>query len=439
MKIRLIWPALIATLAMPSAYGADADAPTPETVALHGQLTWTEQEDGGFTAPYAGPNSLHPHQGRETVDATLYAGARLTSTIEGWINLEIDQGFGLDNTLGVAGFPSGEAYKVGKKRPYLRLPRAFLRDTIEFGDATEAVNSQANQLAGRHSTDRWVFTFGKFGVTDIFDASRYAHDPRNDFLNWTAVDAGSFDYAADAWGFTAGLAVERYAGAWTGRVGLFDLSTLPNSEHLTPGARQYQWIGELEHRHQWSGRDGKWLATVYDSHARMGRLQDAITWAQTVGGSPDLALVRRPGNRVGGSVLIEQAFSDDVGGFLRAGTATGTVEAYEFTDVDRSLELGASVAGSRWGRPSDTVGLAVMRNGISAARTAYLAAGGLGILVGDGQLTHAGPESILEAYYAVAAFSGTTVTLDLQRINHIAYNEDRGPVTVAAIRVHAQF
>ena len=184
---------------------ASAAQPMPdERFAIHGQTTYVEQETDLFTAAYSGPNSLSPDSGRETIDATLFVGARLWSGAEGWITPEIDQGFGLDNTLGVAGFPSGEAYKVGKKEPYLRLPRAFVRQTINLSEATEAVEAGANQLGGSRSSDRWVFTLGKFAVTDIFDTNQYAHDPRSDFLNWSAVDSGSFDYAADAWGFTVG-------------------------------------------------------------------------------------------------------------------------------------------------------------------------------------------------------------------------------------------
>jgi high affinity Mn2+ porin len=421
------------------ARAAAPDTAAPEDAAVHGQFTWTEQEVGAFTAPYAGPNSLRPNQGRETVDATLYGGKRLWSGLEGWVNLEVDQGFGLDNTLGIAGFPSGEAYKVGKNHPYLRLQRTFLRQTINVGSVDETVESSANQLAGARSTDRWVITAGKFGVTDIFDASRYAHDPRGDFLNWTAVDAGTFDYSADAWGFSAGIAVERYRGAWTGRVALFDLSTIPNNEHLTPGFHQFQWIGELEHRHTLGDRDGKVLVTVYDSRGRMGLLADAVALAAQTGGVPNVALVRSYRDRMGVSALAEQAVAEDVGVFARLGNAAGNVEAYEFTDVDASVEAGLSLAGRAWHRASDTVGVVAIRNRISAERTAYLAAGGLGILVGDGALTHPGAESIAEAYYAVALGSHLTLTADLQHVTNPAYNRDRGPVTIGALRVHAQF
>src|SRR6202165_5338822 len=182
------------------AAAASTEEAAAESFAIHGQFTYVEQETSDFHAPYAGANSLSPNRGAETMDATLYLGARLWPGAEGWINGEVDQGRGLDDTLGVAGFPSGEAYKVGKNQPYLRLPRAFVRQVIDTGDDREAVEGTADQLGGSRCPDRWVFTVGKFGVTDIFDGNQYAHDPRGDFLNWSAVDAGSVDYVAEAWG-----------------------------------------------------------------------------------------------------------------------------------------------------------------------------------------------------------------------------------------------
>ena len=85
--------------------------------AFHAQATFVNQATPTFRSPYVGPNSLIPNQGRETSDVTLYAGAKLWQGAEVWVNPEIDQGFGLSNTLGVAGFTSGEAYKVGADYP----------------------------------------------------------------------------------------------------------------------------------------------------------------------------------------------------------------------------------------------------------------------------------------------------------------------------------
>ena len=426
-----------------AAANADTSEPAPalqsEVWAFHGQFTYVEQEVSGFHAPYAGANSLTPRRGKETTDLTLYFGAHLWSGAEFWINPEIDQGFGLNDTLGVAGFPSGEAYKVGNNQPYLRLPRAFVRETLDLAGKREAMDAEANQLGGNRSLNRWVFTIGKFGVTDIFDVNQYAHDPRSDFLNWAAVDAGSFDYAADAWGYTVGAAAEWYQGAWTTRLGVFDLSNVPNSVHLDPGFHEFQIVAEFEKRHTLYDYPGKVMVTVFDSRGRMGLLNSAVGLAQTTGQPVDIAAVRQYRSRLGADLNLEQQVIKDLGFFARVGKAAGNVEAYEFTDIDRSVEAGLSLKGTFWQREYDTVGLAGLVNNISADRQRYLNAGGLGILVGDGRLPHPGPEQILETYYNAHLFSHAQLSFDYQWVDHPAYNRDRGPASIFAVRFHAQF
>ncbi len=416
----------------------DSAAPT-ERFAVHGQVTFVEQATSDFTAPYAGANSLSPRIGRETVDATLSLGLRIGTGRELWISPEIDQGFGLDDTLGVAGFPSAEAYKVGRRTPYLRWPRLFIRQTLNLGAPDQPVDGTAIQLAGRQSNDRLVFTLGKFSVVDVFDANNYAHDPRGDFLNWAVVDAGSFDYAADAWGYTVGAAAEWYEGRWTLRLGLFDLSDVPNSPHLEPAFHEFQKLVELERRHELAGRPGKLMLTFFDSRGRMALLADAIQLAESTGGAVDPAAVRRYRDRYGVHLNVEQELSGSVGLFLRGGGASGNVEAYEFTDIDRTVSGGVSIKGSSWDRAGDTVGFAAVINDISQVRKRFLAAGGLGILVGDGRLPHPGREQILEAYYDLAIVRQAHFDFDYQFVRNPAYNSDRGPVSIFAIRLHAQF
>jgi high affinity Mn2+ porin len=406
--------------------------------ALHGQTTFLGQYAFPFRAPYHGPNSLDSNAGRETWDLTAYAGIRLWEGAELWVNPEIDQGFGLSSTLGIAGFPSGEAYKVGFSVPYARVPRMFVRQTIDLGGDTEKLEAGLNQFAGSQTADRLVITVGKFSVSDIFDTISYAHNPREDFMNWSLVDAGTFDYAADAWGYTYGAAVEWYRGNWTLRGGLFDLSIVPNSTDLDPRFGQFQWVGEIEHRHQLWGLPGKVAVNGFLTRGRMGSFEDAILLAQITGGPADIAAVRRYNSRGGVSVLAEQQVSSDLGVFARAGWANGNIEPYEFTDIDRTVAAGLSLKGTRWGRPDDTVGLAGIVNGISAVHQAFLNAGGLGILVGDGQLPNAGSEKIIEMYYSFPAFSWR-VTFDYQFVANPAYNRDRGPVSIVGTRLHTQF
>jgi high affinity Mn2+ porin len=315
----------------------------------------------------------------------------------------------------------------------------FLRQTIDLSGAVSTFDPDLNQLGGRQREDRLVITIGKFGVTDIFDANAYAHDPRHDFLNWGVIDAAAFDYAADAWGYSAGAAVEWYRGPWTLRFAGFDLSDVPNSAHLDGTGGQFQLIAEIERRWRLAGRDGALKVTGFVTRGRMGRYAAALALAQQTGQAPSTALVRRYDGRGGLSVNLQQALGRDVGLFARAGFAGGQAEPYEFTDVDRSLSGGLSVRGTSWGRGGDTAGLALEMNAISRIHQAYLAAGGLGILVGDGRLPHYGPEGIIETYYDVPVGRFLHLAADYQFVDDPAYNRDRGPVSIFAARLHAQF
>ncbi|RAI33593.1 carbohydrate porin [Rhodoplanes serenus] len=409
-----------------------------DRIRVHGQSTFTIQYAAPFRSPYSGPNSFQPNIGRQTWDVTFYLGARLWEGAELWVNPEIDQGFGLSNTFGIAGFPSAEAYKVGSAYPYARLTRTFLRQTIDLGGEIEKVEGGANQFGGSQSSDRLVFTVGKFSSVDIFDTNKYAHDPRTDFLNWAVVDTATFDYAADAWAFTYGAAVEWYRGPWTVRAGVFDLPKVPNSTDLDPTFQQFQLIGEVERRYTLRGLPGKIAVTGFLSRARLGRFEDAVLLGQATGTTPELAAVRRYTGKTGLSANLEQQITRDIGVFARAGFNDRELETNAFTDVDRTAVLGAALSGRLWGRPDDTVGIAGVVNQIGASHIAYLDAGGLTAILGDGKLPNPGLEKIVEVYYSLPVASWR-VTLDYQFIANPAYNTDRGPVSIFGTRLRTAF
>ena len=417
-----------------------AEQVQPETWAVHGQSTITWLLQPAFRSPYQGAHSLSPDaNGRETIDATLYAGVRPWPGAEIWINPEVDQGFGLSDTFGVAGYPSGEAFKVGKAEPYFLVQRGFLRQTINFGGETEKLAPDLNQLAGTQTANRLVFTVGKFSIVDIFDTNTYAHDPRNDFLNWSIIDMGAFDYAANSWGYTYGGAVEWYQDWWTVRAGVFDLSLVPNSDKLSPGFTQGQFLSELEERHNLWDQPGKLKFLYWLTHGNLGTYLDAISQGAATGQTPSTGAVRSFRTKDGFGLNLEQQLAPDLGVFARASVSQGTVEEVDFTDINKSISAGLSLTGGRWGRPDDTVGLAGALNRISHQGKLYLAAGGLGGIIGDGQLPNAGPEQILEVYYRVPVFSFAHLTVDYQFINHPAYNRDRGPVSIFGLRARVQF
>jgi high affinity Mn2+ porin len=431
------WPILTKALA----------APDLDLVNFHGQATFVWQGYPAIRSPYQGPNSLPGGgQGRETADASLFAGVRLWQGAELWINPDIDQGFGLANTHGVAGFPSAEAYKIGADYPYVRVSRAFVRQTIDLGGETQKLEADINQFAGPQTTNRLALWIGRFSVVDVFDTNKYANSPKTDFLNWSMVNAGTFDYAADGWGYTYGAAAEWYQGRFALRAGVFDLSetptggTAPNGLNLDPTFSQFQLVGEIEERHELWGQPGKIKVTAFVNRGRAGLFADAIALAQATGLPADTGQVRNNYNsRPGISVNLEQQITETLGVFARGGWADGTIEPWDFTDADRTASGGVSINGKQWGRPDDTIGIGGVVNGIAGIHQAYFNAGGTGILIGDGQLPHPSVEGIVEAYYSYALTASTRVSVDYQFVANPGYNTDRGPVNVFAGRLHWQF
>ena len=430
----------------PAQYAPARFVPAMDNFAVHGQATFVDQAYPSFRSPYEGINSLSGGaQNRETFDLTLSTGVKLWQGAEFWANPEIDQGFGFNNTHGAAGFPSADSYKLGSAYPYARIQRAFLRQTVDLGGDTEDVKADFYQFAGRRRADRLVFTVGRFGIIDIFDTNKYANNPKSDFLNWSVVNAGTFDYAGDGWGYTYGAAAEWYTGCWTLRGGVFDLSPTPaggispSSYALDPTFQQFQMVGELEERHELWGEPGKLKITGFLSRGRAGNFNDAVALGQATGMPADINAVRAYVSRPGVSLNLEQQINDSLGAFFRAGWADGNIEPWDFTDIDRTVSGGVSIKGRAWGRPDDTIGVAGVVNGISAAHVAFLNAGGLGVLVGDGQLPHYATEKILEAYYSYALTPSTRLSFNYQLLKNPGYNADRGPANVFAARAHWQF
>ena len=178
--------------------------------------------------------------------------------------------------------------------------------------------------------------------------------------------------------------------------------TVPNSEELDSNFGQFQWIGEIERRYDLWSHPGKIAFTGFLTRARLGTYQDAIALAMAVGGPANIATVRQYRSRTGLSANLEQEITSDLGLFARAGFASGDIEPDSYTDVDRTAAVGLALKGTQWGRPDDTFAIAGIVNGITKIHEQFLNDGGLGILVGDGQLPHPGPEQIIESLLSVS-------------------------------------
>jgi high affinity Mn2+ porin len=409
----------------------------PQTWNWHLQNTIIVQGDPGFPAKYSGPNSLTSGgEVRETISLDFMGGLRLWRGAEAHADALVWQGFGLSKTLGVDAFPNGEAFRLGTDIPNVNLARVFLRQVIGLGGEQESVEDSALQLAGRRDISRITLTVGRFSVKDIFDNNAYANDPRTQFMSWAFMANEAWDYPADSIGFTTGLATELNQPQWTLRYGFFQM---PRNSNGTAQDAHYleAWgmVMEFERRFMLRNHPGTIRLLTYLNQADMGSYQAAVD-------SPirpaDIQASRAYRTKYGFGLNLEQEVVTNIGAFLRLGWSDGRNEAWAFSDVDRTASAGLSIKGEFWNRPNDTFGVAGVISGISHVHQDFFAAGGTGILAGDGQLTY-GFEGLLETYYDFQVWRTVHFALDYQFVSNPAFNRDRGPVSIFAARLHWEF
>jgi high affinity Mn2+ porin len=403
---------------------------------LRGQATFVWQGHPRFRSPYRGEGSLRPAaNARNTFSSDLLLGRRLWPGAEAVIDASVTRGFGLSNSTGVAAFPNNEAFRLGTTEPNFYVPRIFVRQTIRL--SAESVPGEPDPLRFQETLprERLTITAGKFSVWDIFDDNRYAHDPRTQFLNWALVGADAFDFVADARGWTYGVAVEWENTVWAVRAGAFQVARQVNGLFMDPSVtRAWQTIGQVDRFFEIGGRPGAARLIYGASRTRQSQ------WGELFRNGFETFDKNPGGYRLKHMLALnfEQELTDDLGAFARLSWNDGRTQNWMFTEMDRAVSAGLSLRGLRWERPGDTVGLAANVGWISEGRRRYLEAGGIGFITGDGRLSY-GPEWVTEAYYDARVAPGVNVALNYQLVLNPAYNNDRGPVNVFAVRVRTAF
>ena len=421
-------------------------------VNVHGQTTYINQRYNAFNSPYQGQNSLLPQKSMSyTWSGTLFFGARIASNTDIYFNPEVVSGVPFSGLTGLGGPTNGEATRALGAQAHFYSARAFLRQTInQDGDKVELAND-ANQISQIVSSNRFVITAGQFSTLDIFDDSKYAKDPRVQFMNWGNMTYLSYDYAADARGYSWGLAGEWYRDNWVFRASRMLTPKDPNGRDLNWQIfNSYGDQIEVERQHSIGDLPGKVSVLAYRNRMVMARFTDATNYliANNAQGTQAILNVRNTSQvKTGIGLNAEQALTKDMGIYMRAFTSDGHTETMAFAEADSSLSVGMGVNGESWGRAKDTIGVSAMLNGISSNRRAYLQAGGISNFIGDTPYPYAGPsqtitykpEQISEIYYNALVVKNVLLGLNYQHVINPAYNAARGPVNVASFRVHAEF
>jgi high affinity Mn2+ porin len=398
-----------------------ADASNPWTFGWQATYVW--QNKSAFRAPYTGSNSLLPTQELSySFTATGFIKYKPWTQGEFELHPEAAQGVPLSRLTGLGGLSNAELARTSGSSLKVYRARALYRHRLG---------------------PEWTFTAGNFSALDVFDGNDFAHDPRLNFLNWSFLTHGAWDYPADARGYSWGASAEYFAKDWSLRFGRFVLPRESNGLSLDPAIfARYGDVLEWEKPYQLGGGErpayaGKLRLLAFRNTTRMGSFDAASRLGLATASVPDLANTREMRTKVGVGVNVQQQLGQDLGAFLRWSWADGKSETYAFTEIDSSFSFGAVLKGAAWQRPQDTMGFAVATNRISGARQAYLAAGGQGFFLGDGRLSYA-PERIFELIYQFKVSKSLSLALDYQRISAPAYNAERGPVSIFGLRAHIE-
>jgi len=436
-------PAQLRTPSSPQPYGSDALL-KDSGWSYHFQFTGIVQWHPTFSAPYAGQNSMTAKQERAfSVTATAYLGRKLWHGAALYFNPEMAGGKGVGSTLGIAGFPNGETFRIGNPEPTVYVARIFFRQHFDLDKQHyEDLDDDANQVKERVSTSRITLTAGKFSVGDFFDNSNVSHDPRMDFMNWAFMNNGAYDYAANTRGYTYGVVAELVKPGWTLRLGSALEPTYANGPELDwhYGNTSSQNI-EFEKRYTIHGYKGAVRLLGFYNINKAPHYRDVIN--EKISGADtalDVLYGKSYGNKKPGlGINAEQELSHSASAFLRLGWNNGKTASWAFAEIDNTISGGIRVYGNSWHRPSDNFGVALLSNGISKDHRDFLAIGGYGFMIGDGKLPNYGREATAELFYEVKLFNNLWATADYQFVNHPAYNKDRGPINLFAGRIHIEF
>ena len=416
------------------------ELPKTEGVSLHLQSTFVPQ---GYLPFSKGPNDPASGDGvsTDTWTVTGYFGMRLWQGTEIYFNPETFQGFLLRdfsprNVAIAATVGNGEAQKGGTWTPEPYVARLYGSHTFGFGGEQEEIKDDLNQIAGKKDISRLTLTLGKFSLTDFFDNNAYAHDTRSQFMNYALFDGGAFDYAGEVKGYTIGGVADFNQKDWAFRAAYVLMPIHPSAWTFDLDVPEHgSLVVELENRYTLFSRPGKLRLLGFENTGNLGNYAEAVDLSIP----PDIDSTRKTRTKVGYVINLEQAITKDAGAFFRYSWNNAKVELVDFADIQESISGGLSIKGSDWGRPSDTVGIGVALNEISPVYRTYFAAGGQGLLIGNGALPSYAGEKVIETYYSFAATDNLTITADYQFIGNSAYFADRGPINVFSGRIHAQF
>ena len=298
---------------------------------VSGQANSIFQMHGHFHSPYEGPNSLiDDFETKASEVATLYLGYQLWPNSRFNTDLIVDfenaGGRGISQALGLAGETNVDVVRD----PSLGIGPYLARGEIHqiFGLTGEMVDQDRGPLAlaTKVPARRFEIRMGKMSLADVFDVNSVGSDSHLQFTNWTIVNNGAWDYAADTRGYTYAGILEYDDKVWSARYGIAAMPTVANGTDLDWDFRRasgHNWEFELRKGFfsSWLNpkREGAVRALSFVNHAHMGDYRESVDeYLNGQVAKPDIISTERFGAvKYGFGLNTEQEVTDSLRLFAR--------------------------------------------------------------------------------------------------------------------------
>jgi high affinity Mn2+ porin len=419
---------------------------------VSGQANSILQMHGHFHSPYQGANSLiNDDEAKASEVSTLYLGYQLRPNTRYNTDLIVDfenaGGRGISQALGLAGETNLDVVRNPTLSISPYLSHGEIHQIIGLTSAMTDQDHDPFSLATKVPVRRFEIRIGKMSLPDTLDVNSVGSDSHLQFTNWTIDNNGAWDYAADTRGYTVGGVLEYDDRVWSARYAIAAMPTVANGITL-------DWAFSRANGQNWefevrkglfapllnSKREGAVRVLSFVNHAHMGDYRESVQ--QYLAGkiaTPDITQTERNGQvKYGFGLNTEQEVTDSLRLFARFGWNEDQHESFAYTEVGQTILFGGDYSGQSWHRSNDKIGVAFVSNAIKRDHQNYLHYGGLGFLLGDGNLTY-GRENIIEWYYNAHIWRGLYAMCGGTQIENPGYNRDRGPVYVSTIRAHIDF
>lgn len=426
----------------------------PETARywISGQANSIFQMHGHFRSPYQGTNSMiDDFETKASEVATLFLGYQLRPNSRTNTDLIVDfenaGGRGISQALGLAGETNLDVVRNPTLSTAPYIARGEIHQIIGLTSNMTDQDRNSLALAAKVPVRRFEIRIGKMSLPDVLDVNSVLSDSHLQFANWAIDNNGAWDYAADTRGYTVAGILEYDDRIWSARYAIAVMPTVANGIDLDWALRRasgQNWEFELRKGllspFMRAQRDGAIRILGYVNHAHMGDYRASVNqYLQGEIATPDITQTERFGAvKYGFGFNTEQVVTSSLRLAARFGWDEDQHESFAYSEVGQTVLLGGDYNGHDWHRENDKVGVAFVSNAIKRDHQNYLHYGGLGFLLGDGNLRY-GREDIVEWYYNAHLWRGLYATVGGTGIAHPGYNADRGPVYVTTARAHIDF